>query len=100
MPTLRQKGQAITFAVRVLPRASRTEVRGEIEGAVKIALAAPPVDGAANQELIRFLARLLAIPTRQVAIISGLNAKNKVIEVAGLEMDEVAQVFSAALPGK
>ena len=100
MPTLRQKGQAITFAVRVLPRASRTEVRGEIDGAVKIALAAPPVDGAANQELIRFLARLLAIPTRQVAIISGLNAKNKVIEVEGIGLEEVARILAGAMPGE
>lgn len=100
MPALTQKGQAITFAVRVLPRASRTEVRGEIDGAVKIALAAPPVDGAANQELIRFLAKLLAIPIRQVSILTGHHAKNKVIEVEGIGKDDVARILAGAMPGK
>jgi uncharacterized protein (TIGR00251 family) len=62
---------ALTFAVRVVPRASRSEVAGEHDGALRVRVAAPPVDGAANEELIRTLARALRVPARDVRIMSG-----------------------------
>lgn len=75
---------AVTFAVRVQPRASKSALAGEVEGALKIRLAAPPVDGAANEELIAFLAKLLAVPRRHVSILSGATAKYKIIRVDGV----------------
>lgn len=78
----------MTFSVRVQPRASKSELAGEIEGALKIRLAAPPVDGAANEELIAFLAKLFEVPRRQVSIISGATAKHKIIRVEGISGEQ------------
>jgi hypothetical protein len=74
----------VSFAVRVQPRASRSEVAGEIDGALKIRLAAPPVDGEANEELIRFLAKKLSVSRAQVSLLSGQTSKNKVIKIEGI----------------
>jgi uncharacterized protein (TIGR00251 family) len=74
---------ALTFAVRVVPRASRSEVVGEHDGALRVRIAAPPVEGAANEELCRTLARALGVPTRNVEIISGQTNKTKRVRVGG-----------------
>ncbi|HVF87952.1 MAG TPA: DUF167 domain-containing protein [Pyrinomonadaceae bacterium] len=74
---------AITFAVRVVPRASRTEFAGVHEDALRVRLAAPPVEGAANKELICFLARALGVAARNIEIISGLTSKIKRVRVHG-----------------
>jgi hypothetical protein len=87
----------ITFAVRVQPRASQSGIAGEIEGALKIRLAAPPVDGAANEELIRLLAKFFTVPRNQVAIISGARAKQKLIRVSGVPPDAARQKLDDAL---
>lgn len=71
----------ITFSVRVVPRASKTEVVGLHNGALKIRIAAPPVDGAANEELICGLAKALEIPPRDVEIVRGQTGKSKQIRV-------------------
>jgi uncharacterized protein (TIGR00251 family) len=77
----------VTFPVRVQPRASRSGLAGEVDGALRIRLAAPPVDGEANEELVKFLAKLLDIPRRQVEIISGQKSKNKVVRVTGISAE-------------
>ena len=81
------KDAAITFAVRVQPRASQNAIAGERDGALKVRLAAPPVEGAANEELVRFLSKLFGVPRHNVAIVSGAAAKNKIIRVIGLTVD-------------
>ena len=75
---------AITFAVRVVPRASRSEVAGEHGGALRVRVAAPPVEGAANEELTRTLARALRVPARAVEIVAGHHSKSKRVRVAGV----------------
>lgn len=74
--------------MRVQPRASRSEVSGELDGALKVRLAAPPLDGEANAELIRLLAKLLDVPRSQIEIISGLTSKNKVVKVNLVSIEE------------
>jgi hypothetical protein len=74
---------ALTFAVRVVPRASRSEIAGEHDGALRVRVAAPPVEGAANVELVRTLARALGVPSRAVEIKSGHASKTKLVSVAG-----------------
>ena len=74
---------AITFAVRVVPRASRREIVGEREEALRVRIAAPPDEGAANEELIRTLARALKVPSRAIEIRSGQASKTKLVRVAG-----------------
>jgi hypothetical protein len=80
-----RQGTTITFAVRVVPRASRNAVAGEHDGALRVRLAAPPVEGAANEELKRFLARTLGVAPRAVEIVSGHTSRLKTIRVAGLD---------------
>ena len=74
--------QGVKFAVRVVARASRSEIAGEFEGALRIRLAAPPVAGAANRELIRVLAKELKLAQHAVQIISGSGSKNKTIRLS------------------
>lgn len=80
-----EQAGAITFAVRVVPRASRSEVAGEHNGALRVRIAAPPVEGAANEELCRTLARALGVPARNVEIVSGLTSKTKRVRVHGAD---------------
>ncbi len=61
----------------MVPRASKSAVAGEREGALRVRVAAPPVGGAANEELTRFLARLFGVPARAVEITGGHASKSK-----------------------
>jgi uncharacterized protein len=79
----REEGGALVFAVRVAPRASRTAAAGVHGGALKVRVAAPPVGGAANEELTRFLAKALGVPMRAVEIVSGHASKSKVVRAVG-----------------
>lgn len=85
------------FAVRVQPRASRSGVAGELDGALKIRLAAPPVDGEANEELIRVLAKLFDMPRAQIAIASGQTSKNKLIHIAKMSADKAGKILQSVL---
>jgi uncharacterized protein (TIGR00251 family) len=85
---------SVTFAVRVQPRASRSEIVGELDGALKIRLAAPPVDGAANEELIRFLAKAFGVARAQIEIVSGTTARQKLLRVGGITPEVCVRVFS------
>jgi uncharacterized protein (TIGR00251 family) len=64
-------------------RASRSEIVGEHDGALKIKIAAPPVEGAANRELQRLLAKIFKLPQNAVEIIAGSNSKRKVVRLHG-----------------
>jgi uncharacterized protein len=78
-----------TLAVKVHPRARRDAISGEVGGALKLDLTAPPVDGKANEACIRFLARLLEVPRSSVTIAAGQNSRNKIIRVSGRTADDV-----------
>lgn len=65
----------------VVARASRSEVAGEHAGALRVRIAAPPVDGAANAELIRLLAKLFSVPRRAVEIETGEHSKTKRVSI-------------------
>jgi uncharacterized protein (TIGR00251 family) len=80
-----EKDRGLTFAVRIVPRASRSEIAGEYNGALRIRIAAPPVEGAANGELVRLLARLFKLPQNSVAIVSGAGSKNKTVHITGAD---------------
>ena len=76
-----EKDGSITFQVYVVPRASRSEIAGEHNGALRIRLAAPPVDGAANRELIAVIAKALRVSRGAVAIDSGHTSRTKRVTV-------------------
>jgi len=75
--------------VRVIPRARRSEIAGIRDDAVLIRLNAPPVDGAANAELIRVLAEILEVPRRDVDIVSGQRSRGKRVRIRGMEASDV-----------
>jgi uncharacterized protein (TIGR00251 family) len=81
----------LRLRIHVQPRASRSEVVGRHGDAIKIRLAAPPVDGAANEALIRFLAAALAIPRSRLALVSGASSRAKVVRIEGVTAAEVRQ---------
>lgn len=87
MIQLTERDGALIFNVRVVPRASRSEVVGEHDGALRVRVAAPPVEGAANEELVRTLARAFDMPARNVEILSGHSSKTKRVRVAGGSSD-------------
>ena len=88
-----EKNGAVYFTVRVVPRASRSEIVGELDGAVKIRLASPPVGGAANAELIKLLSKQLSVPKSNISIISGQTSKTKQIRIAGMAAAELRQIL-------
>ena len=85
----------LVFNVRVMPRASRSELIGELDGALKVRVASPPVDGAANEELIRFLAKVLDIPRRSLSITSGEHSRLKTVLAVETPVETIQ-----ALPGE
>jgi len=83
----------VTFAVRVQPRASKNEIVGVMEGALKIRLQAPAAEDRANHALCEFLAELLKRPKSAVRILSGERSRLKRVEVAGVSAAEVESLL-------
>jgi len=81
------------LAIHVQPRARRTEVAGRHGDAIKIRLAAPPVDGAANDELIRFLAGQLGVAQRAVTIVGGETSRAKRVAVEGVSLESATRLL-------
>ena len=79
--------------VYVQPRASKTAVAGMHDGCVKIRLAAPPVDGAANAALVEFVAEQLGIAKSRVRIAAGLTSRRKTVEVEGVTAQQLAEAL-------
>lgn len=92
----REEGGALVFAVRVAPRASKTAAAGTHDGALKVRVAAPPVEGAANEALSRFLAKAFGVPARAVEILGGHASKSKVVRVAGGRASELLALAAKA----
>jgi uncharacterized protein (TIGR00251 family) len=79
----------VRFGVRVQPRAARTEVNGVHGTALKVRVAAPPVDGAANEALIALLATCLDVPRRAVRIVTGVASRSKIVEIEGVDVSSI-----------
>ena len=91
-----EKDGAVTFRVRVQPRASRAEVAGEHAGAVKLRITAPPVEGKANEECRRYLAKMFRVSLSSVEIVSGDSSRDKLIRVHGASSESAREVFKLA----
>lgn len=89
---LKEQNGALIFAVRVVPRASRSEIVGAHDGALRVRVAAPPVEGAANVELVRMLSRALGVPARNVEITSGHASKTKLVRVEGATRERLLRL--------
>ena len=83
----------MTIVVRVIPRSSRSEIVGEHDGTVKVRLTSPPVDGAANAELIKLFAKKLGVAKSSIAITSGETARTKQLRVDGVSAEQLKSVL-------
>lgn len=90
---VRETKDGTVLTVHVQPKASRTECAGIHGEALKIRVAAPPVDGAANEELIRFLAHTLEVPTSAVRIESGTSGRRKRVMIKGVTKQQVLSLL-------
>jgi uncharacterized protein len=95
---LRESVDGVTLRVRVQPRASRDALGGEREGALVVRLTAPPVDGAANEGLLRFLGKALGVAPSALRVVTGATARNKVVGVNGLDAATVRARLAIASP--
>ena len=89
MIPIRESASGATFAIKVHPRAKKNAITGELDGALKLSLTAPPIEGKANDACIEFFAKLLKVPRSSVTIASGQTSRAKVIRVAGISVEEV-----------
>jgi len=93
---IEERGGCVRLRIRVQPRASRTELAGEYGGALRVRVAAPPVDGEANDELTRWLAKTLGVARSRVRIVAGEAGRTKTIEIgdasAAAVLDALAEV--------
>lgn len=95
MVTINSNTHEAFFTVRVQPRASRTEVKLYKDGVLHVRLSAPPVDGAANEALIGFLAELFDLPKRNISITHGLKGRTKTVRIQGRTGADIERVLSA-----
>ena len=81
------------LTVKVHPRAKRSAITGRFGEAWKLDLAAPPVDGKANEECVRFFAELTGVAKSRVRIVTGATSRLKVVEIAGVDQEALAQLL-------
>ena len=94
---IEQRGLALRIRVRVKPRASKSRILGAREGCLELALAAPPVDGQANTELIRLLSEVLGCGKTAIEIVSGAASRSKLMAIVGFTEAELLAKLDLAL---
>jgi uncharacterized protein (TIGR00251 family) len=87
------------IAVKVVPRSSKDEIVGWLDGALKVRVTAPPLDGRANRALEALLAAALGLKKNAVTVAAGLKSARKRVAIAGLEHDEIVRRLGAFPPG-
>ena len=85
--TLTDRGGTLRVTIRVKPRASRRALLGVTEGALDVAVTAPPVDGAATDAVCELLAHTLEVRRRDVRVVSGATSRTKILEIEGVDPD-------------
>lgn len=92
---LNQRADGVDITIRVKPRASKSRVLGERSGAIEVAVAAPPVDGQANAELVRTLADFFDVAPSRIEIGVGKSGKNKIVRLRGIALTDAEQRLQA-----
>ncbi len=90
-----EKDNSIFFYVKVVPRASKSEIAGALDGTLKVRIAAPPVDGAANAELIKLLSKAFEVSKSNVEIISGETSKTKQVKITNAAHEKISAILQA-----
>jgi len=93
MLNLQETDNGIILPVRIQPRASKDEIVGEYNGALKIKLTSPPVEGEANRRCIEFLSKRFRIAKSNLEIIKGEKSKDKLIKIIGLKRADVLKIL-------
>ncbi len=93
MLRIRETEKGAVLEIRLLPRSSRCEIAGLQDGALKIKITAPPVEGKANEECIRFISGILKIRKSALTIIAGEKSKNKTILVTGMTAQVIEKII-------
>lgn len=93
MLDLREENGGVTFRVKVQPRASCNQLAGVMDGALRVRITAPPVDGEANEACLRFLAGLLGVPFKSVELVSGHTGRNKTVRVSGRSARDIMNII-------
>jgi uncharacterized protein (TIGR00251 family) len=89
MVLLRESKKGLTFDIQVIPHASRAEIAGVQEGAFKVKVTAPPVEGAANEACIKLLADKLGLKKSQIKISSGAKSRKKTVMIKDISKEEL-----------
>jgi len=94
-PRNKKVADAVTLSIRIQPRASKNEVIAMENGGFKIRLTAPPVNGAANEALIRFLADAISVSKSQIEIVSGHTSRDKIVRIHGVIEADAKRVLNS-----
>ena len=89
MVRLRESKNGLTFDIQVIPHASRAEIAGVQEGAFKVKVTAPPVEGAANEACIKLLSKELGLKKSQMEIFSGAKSRKKTVMIKDISKTEL-----------
>ncbi len=87
------KDGSLLLRVHIQPKASKTKIIGLYDGTLKITVCAPPVEGRANREIVKFLAKKLKIPKSDVRVKSGLQSRRKSLELKNIRESEVRRLL-------
>ncbi|MCQ2559735.1 MAG: DUF167 family protein [Clostridia bacterium] len=91
--SLKEEKDGVLLKVKVQPKASRNQIVGSMEDALKIRLTAPPVDGKANLACLKFLAETFRVSRQQVELVSGQTGRQKLIRIIGLSPAQIQQAL-------
>jgi uncharacterized protein (TIGR00251 family) len=100
MISIKESAGAVTFQVKVHPRAKKDAITGVHGDALKLALTAPPLEGRANEAVVEFFAEVLRLPRSSITIAAGQTSRNKVVRISGITADALRQRLEPLLsPG-
>ena len=94
---LQETKDGVVLTVKAVPRAARSEIAGIDDEWLRVRIKAPPVDGKANEALVKFFAEFFAVPKGSVGIISGDTARLKRVRINGMTAEKAKVAFSAVI---
>jgi uncharacterized protein (TIGR00251 family) len=98
MVFIKETGDDVVFLIHVVPKSAKSEITGVQDDALKIKVAAPPVEGRANAECVRLLSDVLGVKRNQVTIISGHKSKKKTVAVRGVKRSDIESILPELIP--
>lgn len=93
MLNVQERSGGVTIECYVTPRAGKSRIKGERNGALAVALAAPPVEGRANEVLVEFIAEILSVPRSSVSIIRGETSRTKLLFIKGVPAEKLLHIL-------